>query len=40
MNAKTNMLNENIVIGQHPDYKNEIAAIAKSNSSALSTLKI
>lgn len=31
MNAKTNMLNENIVIGQHPDYKNEIAAIAKSN---------
>ena len=25
------MLNENIVIGQHPDYKNEIAAIAKSN---------
>ena len=25
------MLNENIVTGQHPDYKNEIAAIAKSN---------
>ena len=31
MNVKTNMLNENIVTGQHPDYKNEIAAIAKSN---------
>ena len=31
MNVKNNIQNENVVMGQHPDYKSEVAEIIRSN---------